>query len=53
MTIGMEKARALVKDNPLAVLADEEIPNLDDPINPKEKEKSFKINISSIFRGRK
>ena len=53
LTIGKEKARALVKDNPLAVLADEEIPNLDDPINPKEKEKSFKIPIPSFFRGRK
>ena len=51
--IGEEKAQALVKDNPLAVLADEEIPNLDDPIHPKEKEKSFKIHISSIFSGRK
>jgi protein-tyrosine phosphatase len=51
--IGEEKARALVRDNPQAVLDDEEIPYLDDPINPKEKEKPFNINISSIFRGRK
>jgi protein-tyrosine phosphatase len=53
MIIGNEKARALVKDNPQAVLDDEEIPYLDDPIHPKEKEKSFKIHIPSIFRSRK
>ena len=50
---GEEKARALVRDNPKAVLADEEIPYLDDPINPKEKAKSFKINIAGIFKDKK
>ncbi len=49
MIVGEEKARALVKDNPQAVLDDEEIPYLPDPVNPKEKEKSFKINIRNIF----
>ncbi len=49
MIVGEEKARALVKDNPQAVLDDKEIPSLPDPINPKEKEKSFKINIPNIF----
>ena len=50
MILGKEKAHALVKDNPQAVLDDEEIPYLPDPINPREKEKSFKINIPNIFR---
>jgi hypothetical protein len=49
MIVGEEKARALVKDNPRAVLDDGEIPYLPDPINPKEKEKSFKIKIPNIF----
>jgi protein-tyrosine phosphatase len=49
MIVGEEKARALVKDNPQAVLDDKEIPYVPDPINPKEKEKSFKINIPNIF----
>jgi len=49
MIVGEEKARALVKDNPQAVLDDKDIPYLPDPINPKEKEKSFKIKIPNIF----
>jgi len=49
MIVGEEEARALVKDNPQAVLDDKDIPHLPDPINPKEKEKSFKINIPNIF----
>jgi len=50
MIVGEDSARALVKDNPRAVLDDGEIPYLPDPINPKEKEKSFKIKIPNIFR---
>jgi len=50
MIVDEEKARALVKDNPRAVLDDKEIPYLPDPINPKEKEKSFKIKIPNMFR---
>ncbi|GAG22968.1 unnamed protein product, partial [marine sediment metagenome] len=49
MIVGEEKARALVKDNPQAVLDDKEIPYLPEPSNPKEKEKSFKIKIPKIF----
>jgi len=49
MIIGEEETRALVKDNPQAVLDDKDIPYLPEPINPKEKEKSFKINIPNIF----
>jgi protein-tyrosine phosphatase len=47
--VGKDKARALVKDNPQAVLDDEEIPYLPEPVNPKEKDKSFKIKIPKIF----
>jgi protein-tyrosine phosphatase len=53
MILGKEKAQALVKDNPLCVMADEDIQNLDDPIDPKEKEKSFKISVPRVFKGRK
>ena len=49
MIVDEEKAHALVKDNPQAVLNDGEIPYLSDPINPKEKEKSFKIKSPKIF----
>ncbi len=49
MIVGEEKARALVKDNPQAVLNDKEIPYVPEPINPEEKEKSFKIKIPKIF----
>lgn len=51
--IGEEKARALVRDNPRAVLADEDIPYLDEPINPEEKARSLKINIPGIFKDKK
>lgn len=51
--IGKDEARALVDDNPQAVLNDEEIPYLAEPISPKEKEKSFKLHIPGIFRERK
>ncbi len=50
MIVGEEKARALVKDNPQAVLDDKEIPYLPEPLNPKEKERSFKINIPNLFK---
>lgn len=47
---GQEKAKALVELNPRAVLEDKELPYLPDPINPREKEKSFKIRIPNIFK---
>jgi protein-tyrosine phosphatase len=50
MIVGDEKARALVKDNPQAVLDDKEIHYLPEPSNPKEKEKLFKINIPNFFK---
>jgi protein-tyrosine phosphatase len=50
--VGEEKANVLVKDNPLAVLEDRELPDFFDPIDPREKEKSLKIKLPDIF-GRK
>jgi len=48
--IGEEDAKALVEGNPQAVLDDAELPYLPDPVNPKEKEKSFKIKIPKFFK---
>lgn len=48
--IGEERAEALVKDNPLAVLDDKEIPELPEPKNLREKKKSFKIKLPSFFK---
>lgn len=43
--IGEGRAKALVKDNPQAVLDDLELPSLLDPINPAEKEKKLRVKI--------
>lgn len=51
--IGTEKANALVKENPQAVLGDQEISYFPQPINPREREKSFNIKIPSFFRSKK
>lgn len=48
--VGETNANALVKDNPQAVLDDQEIPYLPAPVSPREKEKSFKIKIPNFFR---
>lgn len=48
--IGEAKAKALVRDNPKAVLDDRELPYLDNPVDPKSMEKTFKIKIPSLFR---
>jgi len=48
--MGKEAAYALVNDNPHAVLNDNEISYLPHPIDPTEKEKSFKIKIPKLFR---
>jgi protein-tyrosine phosphatase len=45
MVIGEDRARALVKDNPKAVLEDKEIPYLPEPVNPGEIQKKMKIKI--------
>jgi len=41
---------ALVNDNPHAILEDQELSDLPHPIDPKEKEKSFRIKIPRLFR---
>jgi protein-tyrosine phosphatase len=52
--IGPEAARALVVDNPRAVLEDKSLPYLPEPVNPAPKEKSFKIKLPSFsFNKRK
>lgn len=48
--LGEKEARFLVEDNPQAVLDDLELPYLPDPVNPKEKEKTFKIKIPGFFK---
>ncbi len=45
MVIGEEQARALVKENPEAVLEDREIPYLPEVINPEEKGKKLRVKI--------
>lgn len=46
---GETTAAALVYENPQALLDDEDIPFRPEPINPREKHKSFKIKIPSFF----
>jgi protein-tyrosine phosphatase len=48
--IGKKTVYALVNDNPHAVLNDNELPYLPDPIDPTDKERSFKIKIPRVFR---
>ena len=43
ITLGKERSRALVLDNPRAVIENREIPFLADPINPEEKKLRLKI----------
>jgi len=51
--IGKEKSRALVLDNPQAVLDDAELPYHPDPIDPRRKEKRLMIKIPRIFKEKK
>jgi protein-tyrosine phosphatase len=48
--IGRNAASALVNDNPHAVLNDNELSCLPPPIDPTEKERSFKIKIPKLFK---
>lgn len=48
---GEKVARALVQDNPQAVLDDKELPYLPEPQNPKKERRSLRIKIPKIFRG--
>ena len=45
--IGEERAGALVRDNPRAVIKNEELPSRPDPINPERK--SFSLKIPNVF----
>lgn len=40
----------LVNENPLAILKDKELVNVPYPIDPREKERSFKIKIPKFFQ---
>lgn len=53
LLVDKERALALVKDNPQAVLEDKEIPCLSQPSDPRKSRKSFHIKIPGFFkRGR-
>jgi protein-tyrosine phosphatase len=47
---GREYALAIVEANPRAVIENKLLPFLPDPISPEEKERSWKIRISSPFK---
>jgi protein-tyrosine phosphatase len=48
--IGEESARALVKDNPEAVLEDRSLAYLPDPVNPGDKKKTFLLRKPKLFK---
>lgn len=48
--IGPEPARALVEDNPRAVLEDKALPFQPDAVNPAVREKHLKIKLPSFLR---
>lgn len=48
--VGDEQGKALVDQNPRAVLEDKILPYLPDPIDPSSSKKSFRIKIPSFFK---
>jgi protein-tyrosine phosphatase len=48
--VGREKASALVRDNPRAVIEDREIPFHPDPVQPEGKERTLKMKFPSFLR---
>ena len=48
--IGRDKASALVRDNPRAVIEDREIPFHPDPVDPEGKERTLKMKFPSFLR---
>ncbi|GAG57688.1 unnamed protein product, partial [marine sediment metagenome] len=46
--VGGKKARALVVDNPKAVLEDRELPFFSEPVNPDEKKKKLSLKIPFV-----
>lgn len=49
--VGEERAKALVKENPQAVLDDQQIPCFPEPINPEEKQRKLRVKLPG-FLGR-
>jgi len=49
--IGEERAKAMVKENPQAVLDDQQIPYFSEPVNPEEKERKLRVKLPG-FLGR-
>jgi protein-tyrosine phosphatase len=50
MLVGKEAVRALVHDNPKAVLEDREIPYFPEPRDPRKSKKSFSFRIPRFFK---
>jgi protein-tyrosine phosphatase len=48
--VGKQGAKALVEDNPCAVIEDREIPLLLPPVNPNDKRKSFSVRLLKFVR---
>lgn len=48
--VGREKAVALVRDNPLAVIEDKEIPFHPDPVQPGKKERTLKMKFPGFLK---
>lgn len=48
--IGKKNARALVEDNPLAVVEDKELPYMPEPRKAEKKKKSLKIKLPSFIK---
>jgi protein-tyrosine phosphatase len=51
--VGGEKASALVRENPRAVLEDREIPEYSYPTDPRKSKKSFQVKIPGFLRRRR
>ncbi|UCE40721.1 MAG: hypothetical protein JSV17_14925 [Candidatus Aminicenantes bacterium] len=48
--IGEKNAHMLVQDNPQAVIDNQELPYLPDPVDPHASQKSFRVKIPKIFK---
>jgi protein-tyrosine phosphatase len=48
--VGQKAARALVSDNPKAVLEDREIPYFPEPRDPRKSKKSFHFRVPGFFK---
>lgn len=48
--VGRERARAFVVENPEAVIKDDEIPVLPDPVDPRKRKKTFALKLPGFFR---